>query len=74
MTSRRTVTVVAEQPTYKGDKTHMHAYGVQAIAAVAKCSTRTVERAFEAGALDMESMESVLIWVGSRKPKFSGNQ
>lgn len=69
MTSRRTVTVVTEQPTYKGDKTHMHAYGVEAIAKVAKCSTRTVERAIDAGAVDLESMESVLMWVGSRKSK-----
>lgn len=71
MTSRRTVTVVIEQPTYKRDKTRMHAYGVRAIATVAKCSARTVERAVDAGALDMGSMVSVLMWVGNRKQQTS---
>lgn len=73
MTSRRTVTVVTEQPTYKKDKTRMHAYGVQAVATVAKCSARTVERAVDAGALDMGSMQSVLMWVGNRGKKVTAS-
>lgn len=67
MTSRRTVTVVTEQRPFKGSKAHLSAFGLLAVATVAKCSTRTVERAVEAGALDMESMDSVLMWVGNRK-------
>ena len=69
MTSRRKVTVVTEQKAFKGAKAPMSAYGILAIATVAKCSTRTVERAIDDGKLDMESMESVLMWVGNRKPK-----
>jgi len=39
----------------------MHAYGVAAIAKVAKCSTRTVNRAIDAGVFTMDSMDSVLM-------------
>ena len=67
MTSRRTVTVVTEQKAFKGAKARMSAFGILAIATVAKCSTRTVERAIDDGKLDMESMESVLMWVGNRR-------
>lgn len=69
MLTRRTVRVVSEQRTYKGDKSRMSAYGEMALASVAKCSTRTVRRAIESGDLEMNSMESALIWIGNRRKK-----
>jgi hypothetical protein len=50
-------------------KARLSAYGMQALATVAKCSTDTVSRAVVAGDIDMESMESALIWVGNRRKK-----
>lgn len=56
-----------EQGAKPRSKARLCAYGMQALATVAKCSTDTVSRAVAAGSLDMGSMDSVLMWVGNRK-------
>jgi len=67
MKSQRRVRIVIEQGAKPRSKAHLSAYGMQAVATVAKCSIDTVQRAVSAGSLDMASMDSVLMWVGERK-------
>ncbi len=67
MQATRRVRIVTEQGAKPRSKARLSAYGMQALATVAKCSTDTVQRAVAAGKLDMASMESVLMWVGERK-------
>lgn len=63
MISRRKVKIVSEQPHRKGSKAHLSGFGTMAVAQLAQCSKRTVERAIEAKKLDMGSMASVMAWI-----------
>ncbi len=67
MQATRRVRIVTEQGAKPRSKARLSAYGMQALATVAKCSTDTVQRAVAAGKLDMQSIESALMWVGERK-------
>lgn len=73
MQATRRVRIVSEQGAKPRSKARLSAYGMQALATVAKCSTDTVSRAVAAGELDMQSMESALIWIGNRRKKIKAS-
>lgn len=66
---KRTVRLVAEEPSKRNGKARLYAYGAKAIADVAGTAVKTVVRATETGKLNPHSLESVREWTTKRKTK-----